>query len=131
MLYNNGEYAPQLTVGNSVGGGVSNIVTCTQNHLRSNGYNYATTRAISGWTTPIYNGEYRVAFRYIADSSGYISPGAYHFIYELSTGQWAGKYAGQPSYNHGFINPDLDEVGQWSYGDMGEYQTYYMAVKLT
>ena len=37
MLYNNGEYAPQLTVGNSVGGGVSNIVTCTQSYLRANG----------------------------------------------------------------------------------------------
>ena len=130
MLYNNGEYAPQLTVGNSVGGGVSNIVTCTQSYLRANGYPNATVRSISDWTSPLYSGEYRVAFRYytIPNFPTTVGSGCYHFIYELSTGQWAGKYAGQPSYNHGFINPNLNEVGQWS-SDLVDYNTYYMAIK--
>ena len=128
MLYNSGTHAPQLMAA-SAGDGSYNISVNTQNHLRSNGYPSASTRIISGWTAPIYDGEYRVAFRYISDTTGYINQGAYHFIYELSTGQWAGKYAGQPSYNHGFINPNLNEAGQWD--TMTGSQTYYMAVKLS
>ena len=130
MLYNNGEYAPTFPNA-SHNNAPGTIISNTQSHFRTNGYPNATVRAITGWTAPIYDGEYRIAFRYSIDPYNIISAGSYHFIYELSTGQWAGKYANQQSYNHGFINPDLDEVGQWSYGAISSALTYYMAVKLT
>ena len=56
--------------------------------------------------------------------------GLYHFVYELSTGQWAGKYSNEVSYNHGFINPSLNEVGQWK-NIVSNLQTYYMAIKVS
>ena len=131
MLYNNGTHAPSLGANGSGQDAASVLVLGTQEYLRGHGYSNATARAITGWTAPIYDGEYRIAFRYSIDPYNIISAGSYHFIYELSTGQWAGKYANQQSYNHGFINPDLDEVGQWSYGAISSALTYYMAVKLT
>ena len=128
MLYNNGTYEPPLSgLSDENPEAANRIIYNTQSHLRQNGYPNATARAITGWTAPIYNGEYRVAFRFYV-TNGRIEAGDYHFIYELSTGQWAGKYAGQPSYNHGFINPNLNEVGQWS-SDLVDYNTYYMAIK--
>ena len=125
MLYNNGEYAPTFPNA-SHNNAPGTIISNTQSHFRTNGYPNATVRAITGWTAPIYDGEYRIAFRFGVDG-GTITAGNYHFIYELSTGQWAGKYANQQSWNHGFINPNLNEVGQWD--ALPTMQTYYMAVK--
>ena len=126
MLYNNGTHAPSLGANGSGQDAASVLVLGTQEYLRGHGYSNATARAITGWTAPIYNGEYQVAFRFYV-TNGRIEAGDYHFIYELSTGQWAGKYANQQSWNHGFINPNLNEVGQWD--AMATSKTYYMAVK--
>ena len=129
MLYNNGTYEPPLSgLSDENQEAANRIIYNTQSHLRQNGYPNATARAITGWTAPIYDGEYRIAFRFSVDG-GTITAGNYHFIYELSTGQWAGKYANQQSWNHGFINPNLNEVGQWD--AMATSKTYYMAVKLS
>ena len=129
MLYNNGTYEPPLSgLSDENQEAANRIIYNTQSHLRQNGYPNATARAITGWTAPIYDGEYRVAFRFYV-TNGRIEAGDYHFIYELSTGQWAGKYANQQSWNHGFINPNLNEVGQWD--AMATSKTYYMAVKLS
>ena len=69
MLYNNGTHAPSLGANGSGQDAASVLVLGTQEYLRGHGYSNATARAITGWTAPIYDGEYRIAFRYSIDRS--------------------------------------------------------------